>query len=231
MRHSDKKMIRLKGRSARMLLLATVGIGAMVMLIPLVANTFGIIFRGDEHGGNWGMVTCPDPNLANVSLLEEQPRRHEQRSIPPLCRLAAQKPQVTDTISLTYRGEYGWRFVRYIPSKLEEDFYADIKGRTRDDEYPDLIQRYRSRVDMLLEESKGRVAPGIVSIEPSKMAKQCDAEELQATMPTTPQCFGQPNVTAAPSTDIFSRFVYEFTCLGNPCDPATFPKPYKSNAG
>jgi hypothetical protein len=44
-----------------------------------------------------------------------------------------------DVIAAAYQGEFGWRFLDYIPSKLEVEFYEDVKPFVNEKEYPELI--------------------------------------------------------------------------------------------
>jgi hypothetical protein len=159
------------------------------------------------------------PSLAQGS-------RHRKRTVPPLMRLVEQHDDDQKRRSIlqrTYRGDYGWRFRAYLSSNLEEDFYHDVKTYAKRRDYPALIDKYRSRVEQLVRESEGRVAPG-------------DAEDTTAPRShmQNDHCASDDEVRAEidaaavrrrppPSEELFSRFVYEFACLGEPCDPSTFP--------
>ncbi|CUG04304.1 membrane-associated protein, putative [Bodo saltans] len=176
-----------------------------------------------------------------------------EKRIPPLVRLRTRAQQhqlnessaaaatttattatsnnVHDVIHEAYQGEYGWRFKSYISSKLENDFYVDVLPFVNDQHWPALVGKYRQRVSKLLLESAGRVAlnENLVDNSTNNFLAQCDDEEngkhTSASSTTAPleRCFGNVASKSPPSEELFSRFLYEFVCLGEPCSPSTFP--------
>jgi hypothetical protein len=164
-----------------------------------------------------------------------------QRKIPPLLRLGnirerqsastesshrARNTDNRDVIREAYRGEYGWRFKEYISSNLEVDFYDDVRPFVNDHHWPALVKKYQAKVEKLLAASVGRVAlnDNLVDSASNNMLEQCDSDDGKPfTLASTARCFGNATTQSEFSPELFSRFVYEFVCLGEPCNAATFP--------
>ncbi|CUE77631.1 Hypothetical protein, putative [Bodo saltans] len=147
--------------------------------------------------------------------------RREKQSTPPLLRLLQSRrhpEEDNDVVRRTYQGEYGWRFQSYQSSPLEEAFYTDVRPFLKKRNYPPLIQAYRRKAEELLRESEGRVAPSTIN---DTNLDQCDLEEQQGVM-LSESCHTKID-SPPPSKELFSRFIYEFVCLGDPCDAASFP--------
>jgi hypothetical protein len=137
----------------------------------------------------------------------------------------------------TFRGEYGWRFKEYISSDLENDFYKDVKPFVNDKYWQALVQTYRSRVQSLISASDGYVVSEEPLVNSAKrpLLKICQEEDDEGAMIGPPSSCIPPKEgginrhnmhNATFDHKLFSRFVYEFVCLGEPCDLATFPSGY-----
>lgn len=170
---------------------------------------------------------------------------HQQRMVPPLSRLLERPSSVGDAISDAFRGEYGWRFLEYIPSTLEASFLADMRARAAAHDTSDYsVELYRERAERLLRVSKGRVMSNQMPDDVHGALLQCDRDDAEAVggagraRVVNPQCYEPPtrdtiddidNVTL--SQELLSRFIYEFVCLGPPCDETTLPSATNGNGG
>jgi hypothetical protein len=136
----------------------------------------------------------------------------------------------------TFRGEYGWRFKEYISSDLENDFYQDVKPFVNAKQWSELAVKYRSRAEALVTASDGFVASDehLVDSTTTPLLKTCQREADDGAPVGPPSSCGRRQVggehgegrhaeDATFDEKLFSRFIYEFVCLGEPCDPATFP--------
>ncbi|CUG89104.1 membrane-associated protein, putative [Bodo saltans] len=168
-------------------------------------------------------------------------RSSQRRSTPPLVRLVEQATSSTlpgsparnksDVIRVNYRGQYGWRFQKYISSTLEDSFYEDMKQLLASTNDPSNavyeIERYQANASMLIAMGVGRVFPNEMGTDHSKYLAQCDTDDDDVGGPgvaSPPQCLPPlANSTTSALSDCFSRFVFVFECLGEPCDPVDFP--------
>lgn len=129
-------------------------------------------------------------------------------------------------------GEYGWVFQRYVPSKLELDFYDAVAPYARSVSWKPLIEQFRPRIEKMMRLSKGRVAPHTPFVRSDDLAVECthyvfnkrrssggSANETTAVGVEPANRATCLDSTEPMDDDTFSKFEYVFRCIEEPCDP------------
>lgn len=123
-------------------------------------------------------------------------------------------------------GHFGWKFVTYIPSDLEVRWAHDVVPFARTADWSPLVAKYRDAALSVVEQSRGLTTPHQpYNFTVKEVNDQCrryvaDARSMHHklnnnTHDTT--CLDYADIQL--NATLFSRFIYEFACLGAPCDP------------
>lgn len=122
---------------------------------------------------------------------------------------------------------FGWKFIKYVPSKMEDDWFKAVQPIERQSSFNQLRPQFQGAFQKYMEQVPNAMNPDLNGGE--AYAAQC-AEYVHNVTRSLPlnenTCGGKANFDA----EVFSRFEYEFVCLDDgsadperSCDPSFLP--------